>query len=56
MPISSQKWAGLGEYVEQLHRDGLKFVPIIDPAIQVSDGRKYKMWNKKIIRYSKNEP
>ncbi|KAI3415577.1 hypothetical protein GPALN_005181 [Globodera pallida] len=33
--VDQQKWGGLGEYVEELQRQGLKFVPIIDPAVQV---------------------
>jgi alpha-glucosidase len=33
---SSQKWSGLGDYVRELHQQGLKFVPIVDPAIEVN--------------------
>ncbi|KAL3096045.1 hypothetical protein niasHS_005804 [Heterodera schachtii] len=33
--VGQQKWGALGEYVDALHRQGLKFVPILDPAIQV---------------------
>lgn len=33
--VDKQKWSDLGDYVRELHQQGLKFVPIIDPAIEV---------------------
>lgn len=32
-----QKWAGLPEYVDQLHSWGMKLVLIFDPPVQAND-------------------
>ncbi|KAF7636335.1 P-type domain-containing protein [Meloidogyne graminicola] len=33
--VDSEKWLALNEYINKLHNQGLRFVPIVDPAIQV---------------------
>uniref|UniRef100_A0A1I8B965 P-type domain-containing protein n=1 Tax=Meloidogyne hapla TaxID=6305 RepID=A0A1I8B965_MELHA len=34
--VDSEKWLAMKEYVDTLHAKGLRFVPIVDPAIQVN--------------------
>nr|CAD2178246.1 unnamed protein product [Meloidogyne enterolobii] len=34
--VDSEKWVAMKEYINYLHDKGLRFVPIVDPAIQVN--------------------
>uniref|UniRef100_A0A915M8Y7 alpha-glucosidase n=1 Tax=Meloidogyne javanica TaxID=6303 RepID=A0A915M8Y7_MELJA len=34
--VDSEKWVAMKEYINILHDKGLRFVPIVDPAIQVN--------------------